>query len=71
MNEYTVTNRAELLAAVQAAAMPTHREARLNPARIELLGTSCRYLFPEGLTDSRAAALCKEIRKTPVEAFQP
>ena len=71
MNEFTVTSRAELMAAVRAAAMPSYSEARRNPVTIELLGTSCRYLFPEGIQESRAEAICKRITKTPAGAFRP
>ena len=70
MNEFTVINRAELIAAVMAAAERTHTAARRNPVTISLLGTSCKYLFPEGLHESRAGELCKAIRKMPARAFQ-
>ena len=71
MNEFTVTNKQELMAAIRAAAMPSHWEARANPVKIELLGTSCRYLFPDGIQESRAEAICRRINKTPAGAFRP
>lgn len=70
MNEFVVTNKDELLAAIKAAASHTHAEARQNPVVIELLGTSCRYFFKEGLTERRAEAICQRISKTPARAFR-
>lgn len=62
MLEYEVANRAELIAAVNAAAQPTYAEARLNPVRITW--GRCRYSFPGGLQADRAERLLRNIRRT-------
>lgn len=70
MLEYEVTGRAELAAAVKAAAQPSYEMARLNPVAITLLGTSCRYLFPNGITQGKAERIVTKIARTPARAFQ-
>jgi hypothetical protein len=65
-----VGGRAELCAAVRAAAQPTFELARANPVSIKLLGTSARYLFKEGLHETRAVRLEREINRTPKGAFK-
>jgi hypothetical protein len=70
MMEYEVTGRAELCAAVRAAAQPTFELARANPVSIKLLGTSASYLFKEGLHETRAVRLEREINRTPKGAFK-
>lgn len=70
MLEYEVTGRAELAAAVKAAAQPSYEKARLNPVIITLLGTSCRYFFPNGITEGKAERLVTKIARTPSGAFR-
>lgn len=60
MLEYEVTNRAELIAAVNAATQPTYAEARLNPVRITW--GRCTYRFAEGIHATRAKQLVRDIR---------
>lgn len=60
MLEYEVANRAELIAAVNAAAQPTYAEARLNPVRITW--GRCTYRFAAGIHVTRAKQLVRDIR---------
>ena len=71
MNEFDVTSKAEMIAAVKAAAVPTYEEARRNPVTIRLLGTSCRYLFPEGIQERRAEGIVRRVKALPARVFQP
>ena len=71
MNEFEVSNKGELIAAVRAAAVHTHEEARRNPVTIRLLNTSCRYLFKDGITERRADKLVRDLKRLPSRAFQP
>ena len=68
MLEHTVTNRAELVAAVRAAAQTTHAEARKNPVHITC-GTTA-YRFPNGLHTSRAEQIVRNILRTTKKAFE-
>lgn len=61
MLEYTVHNKAELAAAVAAAAQPSYAEARTNPVKIHL-GTT-KYTFKEGIHEQRAAHILGRLRK--------
>ena len=67
MLAHTVTNRAELVAAVRAAAQTTHAEARKTPVRITC-GTT-EYHFPNGLHTSRAEQIVRNILRTTKKAF--
>lgn len=70
MMEYEVEGKAALVAAVRAAAQPNHAAARQCPVTIRLLGTSCKYLFPEGIVESRADQIVRRIGSTPAGAFK-
>ena len=70
MMEYEVEGKAELIAAVRAAAQPNRAAARQCPVTIRLLGTSCKYLFPEGIVESRADQIARRISKTSAGAFR-
>lgn len=70
MLEFEVGGRAELAAAVLAAAQPSFELARANPVTIKLLNTSCAYLFKEGIQQSRAERVVKNIARSPRGAFQ-
>lgn len=61
MLEYEVANRAELIAAVNAATQPTYAEARLNPVRITW--GRCTYRFAEGIHVTRAKQLVRSIQR--------
>ena len=61
MLEYEVANRAELIAAVNAATQPTYAEARLNP--VHITWGRCRYSFPGGLQADRAKQLVRSIQR--------
>ena len=71
MLEYEVGSKGELAAAIQAAAQPTFELARSNPVTIRLLNTSCTYLFKEGVQESRAQRILKNLTRTPAGAFKP
>jgi hypothetical protein len=68
--EYEVEGKDALIAAVRAAAQPTHEAARQCPVSIRLLGTRCKYLFPDGSVEGRAEQIARRIRKIPARAFQ-
>ena len=70
MLEFEVEGRAELAAAVLAAAQPTFEAARRNPVTIRLLGTSARYMFKEGIQEGRAEQILKNLSRTPKGAFK-
>lgn len=70
MLEFEVQGRQELAAAILAAAHPTYEQARANPVLIKLLGTSCRYLFREGLHQRQAEAIASRVRKAPAGVFK-
>ena len=70
MLEFEVEGRAELAAAVLAAAQPTFETARRNPVTIRLLGTSARYMFKEGIQEDRAERILKNLSRTPKGAFK-
>lgn len=70
MLEFEVEGRAELAAAVLAAAQPTFEAARRNPVTIRLLNTSCVYLFKEGIQEGRAERILKNLSRTPKGAFK-
>lgn len=61
MLEYEVTNRAELIAAVNAAAQATFEAARANPVRITW--GRCTYRFAEGIHATRAKQLVRSIQR--------
>lgn len=61
MLEYEVTNRAGLIAAVNAAAQATFGAARANPVLITW--GRCTYLFAEGIHATRAKQLVRDIRR--------
>lgn len=61
MLEYEVANRAELIAAVNAAAQTTFAAAEANPARITW--GRCTYRFAEGIHVTRARQLVRDIRR--------
>ena len=65
---HVVETRAQLVAAMLAAARPTHGEARLSPFTI-LLGTA-KYSFPGGLHTVRAEYIAKNAGRYPVGAFK-
>jgi hypothetical protein len=67
--EYEVKGKHALIAAVRAAAQPTHAAARQCPVSIRLLGTSCKYFFPDGIVEGRAEQIVRRIHKTPAGAF--
>lgn len=60
MLEYEVTNRAGLIAAVNAAAQATFDAAKANPVRITW--GRCAYRFAEGTHATRAKQLVRDIR---------
>lgn len=62
MLEYEVTNRAGLIAAVNAAAQATFEAAKANPVRITW--GRCTYRFAEGIHATRAKQLVRDIRRT-------
>jgi hypothetical protein len=68
--EYEVEGKDALIAAVRAAAQRTHEAARQCPVSIRLLGTSCKYLFPDGIVEGHAEQIARRIRKIPARAFQ-
>lgn len=70
MMEYEVAGKAELIAAVRAAAQPSYEAAKLCPVTIRVLGTSCKYLFPEGIAERRADKLVRRIKALPAGAFR-
>lgn len=57
---YEVSNKAELKAAIQAAAQPSFEAARECPVQIHF-GT-CKYRFPNGISAIRAKKLLREIK---------
>lgn len=61
MLEYEVANRAELIAAVNAAAQTTFAAAKANPVRITW--GRCTYRFAEGIHATRAKQLVRSIRR--------
>ena len=61
MLEYEVTNRAGLIAAVNAAAQTTFEAAKANPVRITW--GRCTYRFAEGIHATRAEKLVQKIRR--------
>lgn len=61
MLEYEVANRAELIAAVNAAAQTTFAAARANPVRITW--GRCTYRFAAGIHVTRAEQLVRDIRR--------
>lgn len=61
MTVITVTSPAQLAAAVQAAAMPTHEAARGHPIYIQF--ETCTYRFPFGIHQRRADEIVREIKK--------
>ena len=61
MLEYEVHSRAQLIAAVQAAAQPTFEAAKANPVRITW--GRCVYRFGEGIHATRVDLLVRSIRK--------
>lgn len=61
MLEYEVANRAELIAAVNAAAQTTFDAAKANPVRITW--GRCTYRFAEGIRATRAKQLVRDIRR--------
>ena len=62
MLEYEVTNRAGLIAAVNAAAQTTFAAAEANPVRITW--GRCTYRFAGGIHVTRARQLVRDIRRT-------
>lgn len=67
MMQFEVDNRAQLVAAIRAVAQPSYREARENPARIQL-GTT-QYNFPNGLQERMANTIVRNIMRTTAKAF--
>lgn len=61
MLEYEVTNRAGLIAAVNAAAQTTFDAAKANPVRITW--GRCTYRFAEGIHATRAKQLVRSIQR--------
>ena len=61
MLEYEVTNRAGLIAAVNAAAQTTFEAAKANPVRITW--GRCTYRFAEGIHVARAKQLVRSIQR--------
>lgn len=61
MLEYEVANRAELIAAVNAAAQTTFAAAEANPVRITW--GRCTYRFADGIHVTRARQLVRDIRR--------
>lgn len=61
MLEYEVTNRAELIAAVNAAAQTTFEAAKANPVRITW--GRCTYRFAKGIHATRAKQLVRSIQR--------
>jgi hypothetical protein len=69
--EYIVENRAGVAAAINAAARPTHEEARQNPFVVRVDGLpKYEMRFNEGVTARRAKVLVAQINKQPKKAFQ-
>lgn len=68
--EYEVAGKAQLIAAVRAAAQPTELEALKCPVTIRLMDTSCKYFFKYGITESRAEDIARTINRTPARAFK-
>lgn len=56
---YEVNTKAELKAAIQASAQVSFEAAKANPVQIHF-GT-CKYRFPNGVRESRAKQLVREI----------
>lgn len=67
MDEYVVETKAQLAAAVAAAAQPSFEEAKKNPVRIDFGST--RYTFNEGIHESRAKQIVANIRRTSAAAW--
>lgn len=67
MLEHVVSNKAELVAAVRAAAQTTFQAAHANPVRITL--GSAVYRFPHGIHETRAEQIVRNIMRTSAKAF--
>lgn len=61
MLEYEVTNRAGLIAAVNAAAQTTFDAAKADP--VHITWGRCTYRFAEGIHATRANQLVRDIRR--------
>ena len=67
MLEYTVSTKAQLIAAIKAAAQPTFGTARSNPVHIQL-GTT-HYHFREGLQQQHADHVIRNIKQISEKYF--
>lgn len=67
---HEVSNREELIAAINSAVYTTYAESKGMPIRIKVLGTRTEYKFPEGIPEDRAREITRAIRKTPAAAFR-
>ena len=64
---HTVHNKAQLIAAIRASAVPVRNTPEWSPVCIRLGRT--RYTFKDGITDESAQRLAREIRRTPARVF--
>lgn len=64
-----VHSRDQLVAAIRAAARPSFAEAKAAPAHIVLLGKT-EYHFNEGIHETRANQIVRQILKTSKSAFK-
>ena len=71
MNHFAVHNKLQLMAALLAGAYPTYQEARANPFTIELVGTSFKMRFPNGLHETAAAKAVNRMRRKSAKFYQP
>jgi hypothetical protein len=67
MDEFIVTSKKQLIAAINSAAQPTHEAASANGFHV-CLGTT-RYRFPKGVTQRRAKVIAKNIESMPKSYF--
>ena len=62
-----VQSKGQLVAALKAGMRESFAEAKNNPFEVKL-GT-CTYTFKAGLHERRAAAIIRNIHRTPAAAF--
>ena len=67
MDEMIVHTKPQLVAAIKAGMRATFEDAKNNPFRVSLGRTV--YTFNEGLHERRAAAIIRQIHRTPAAAF--
>ena len=67
MDEHIVSSKAQLVAAIKAAAQPTYEKAKANP--LGIICGSARYTFKEGIHESRARRIIASINRLSPVAF--